>query len=129
NRGDAASHFGVARDLKALINKPVVLKDYTIQSTLGKRNFNVEVLNPQACIRYCGVVISDISISESPEWLKNRLKSIGLSPINNVVDITNFILHDLGQPLHAFDLDKIKGGKIIVRNAESGKSFTTLDGI
>jgi phenylalanyl-tRNA synthetase beta chain len=129
NRGDAASHFGVARDLKALINKPVVLKDYSIQSTLEKKNFSVEVLNPQACIRYCGVVISGISISESPEWLKNRLKSIGLSPINNVVDITNFILHDLGQPLHAFDLDKIKGDKIIVRNAESGKSFTTLDGI
>jgi len=129
NRGDAASHFGVARDLKALINSPVVLKDFAIQSTSANGDFKVEVQNPQACIRYCGVVISGITISESPEWLKNRLLAIGLSPINNVVDITNYILHDLGQPLHAFDLDKVIGNKIIVRNAEQNSPFTTLDGV
>lgn len=129
NRGDAASHFGVARDLKALINSPIELKDFAIKPASQKVAFNVEVQNPEACLRYCGVVITGITVSESPEWLKNRLLAIGLSPINNVVDITNYILHDLGQPLHAFDLEKVKGNKIVVRNTEPGSQFTTLDGV
>jgi phenylalanyl-tRNA synthetase beta chain len=130
NRSDAISHYGVARDLAAglgiAVTKPsveafqVANNDYVV---------NVTVENSEACPRYSGVTISGVNVTESPDWLKNKLNSIGLRPINNVVDVTNFILHELGQPLHAFDGDKIKGNQIIVKTLADGTPFTTLDGV
>jgi len=135
NRSDAASHLGVARDLAAILNSQTHSHNYQINvhglhelgeaTTLNEVEIVVE--NTDACKRYSGLVISGIQVKESPDWLKNRLQSIGLRPINNIVDITNFVLHELGQPLHAFDLDKIKGKKIIVRSAKEGEKFKTLD--
>ena len=89
----------------------------------------VEVVNTEACLRYSGVTIKGVTVKESPEWLQNKLRTIGLRPINNVVDITNYILHGMGQPLHSFDAGKIKGGKVIVKSAEEGQKFVTLDGV
>ena len=128
NRADAASHYGVARDLKVLLDRDLCLpslQDFKIDNT----NAPIEVVveNAEACPRYSGVVISGISIKESPNWLKNRLKAIGLSPINNVVDITNYVLHDLGQPLHAFDMAKIINNKVIVKTLPQDTPFKTLD--
>lgn len=128
NRADAASHIGVARDLKALLARPLHWPDvngFAIDS--NNRRISVEVQNPDACPRYTAVTISGIQVQESPEWLKERLQSIGLAPINNVVDVTNFVLHELGQPLHAFDADKIRGGKVVVRTLPGGTVFRTLD--
>ena len=135
NRADAMSHWGVARDLRAgLIQKnsnqselitPSVNKFKVEKRTL---KIDVKVENTKLAPRYCGVTISGITVKPSPEWLKNRLKSIGLSPKNNIVDVTNYVLHELGQPLHAFDAAKING-KIIVKTVASGTKFTTLDGI
>jgi phenylalanyl-tRNA synthetase beta chain len=137
NRSDAASHMGVARDLVAILNSSNNSSDYTVtinglNDLPEATNINtiaVSVENTAACQRYSGLVISGITVKESPDWLQNRLRSIGLRPINNIVDVTNFVLHELGQPLHAFDLDKIKGKKIIVKNAAEGQKFKTLDGI
>ncbi len=134
NRIDAASHIGVARDLAAYLRNSVE-QGYKKPSVDGFKvdNHNleipVEVKNPEACPRYSGVTISGVTIKESPEWLKRRLKTIGLSPINNVVDVTNYVLYEVGQPLHAFDADEIKGGKVIVRTLSSGTKFVTLDGV
>ena len=135
NRVDAASHFGVARDLAAffaLKDKSVKLlrpsvEAFAVQNTI--LSIPVEVENTDACPRYSAVTISGVKVAESPDWLKNRLKIIGIRPINNIVDITNFVLHELGQPLHAFDADKIAGGKVIVKTLPEGTLFTTLDGI
>ena len=133
NRVDAASHFGVARDLAAYLNqngtdvtlvKPSV-EDFKVDKQEGAAT--VEVQNEVACPRYSGVTIEGVTVEESPEWLKNRLTAIGLRPINNVVDITNYVLHETGHPLHAFDLAEIPGRKIIVRNFASGTKFMTLD--
>ncbi|WP_339844900.1 phenylalanine--tRNA ligase subunit beta [uncultured Dokdonia sp.] len=135
NRADAMSHWGVARDLKAGLLQHEVNKGLITPSTssfkIEKRlhKIDVQVLDAEKAPRYAGVVISDLKVSESPEWLKHRLKAIGLSPINNIVDATNYVLHDLGQPLHAFDLNKIAGDKIEVRTVEAGTKFTTLDGV
>ncbi|WP_405225221.1 phenylalanine--tRNA ligase subunit beta [Dokdonia sp. Asnod1-B02] len=135
NRADAMSHWGVARDLKAGLLQHEVNKGLITPSTssfkIEKRlhKIDVQVLDAEKAPRYAGVVISDLKVSESPEWLKHRLKAIGLSPINNIVDATNYVLHDLGQPLHAFDLNKITGDKIEVRTVEAGTKFTTLDGV
>ena len=134
NRIDAASHIGVARDLAAYLRNTVE-QGYKKPSVDGFKldNHNleipVEVKNPEACPRYSGVTISGVTIKESPEWLKRRLKTIGLSPINNVVDVTNYVLYEAGQPLHAFDADEIKGGKVVVRTLNSGTKFVTLDGV
>ncbi|MDG1279341.1 MAG: phenylalanine--tRNA ligase subunit beta [Algoriphagus sp.] len=128
NRADAASHLGVARDLKALLKKELCLDsvaDLKIEANGPK--ISVEVENSIDCPRYAGVVLSDIKVGPSPQWLQNFLKSLDLEPINNVVDITNFILHDLGQPLHAFDADRISEGKIIVGKSPKGSVFKTLD--
>ncbi len=134
NRADAMGHFGVARDLKAALlqqfQQDLDIKDPTKESlTIDNQNTIVEVVveDFELCPRYTGVTIEGLEIKESPEWLQNRLKTIGLSPINNVVDATNYILHDLGQPLHAFDLDEVKGNKIVVRKGLGGEKFTTLD--
>lgn len=133
NRIDSASHIGVARDLAAnlqqsnpdiKVNWPDVDNFKTNNNTFPVK---VTIENPEACSRYCGVTISGIKIDESPDWLKNRLRSIGLSPINNVVDITNFVLHECGQPLHAFDGDKITGNHVIVKTLPTATKFVTLD--
>jgi len=135
NRIDAASHFGVARDLAAFF----ALKDKTVQlqkpsvDAFAVQNKNltipVKVENAEACPRYSAVTISGVKVTESPDWLKNYLKIIGLRPINNIVDVTNFVLHELGQPLHAFDADKIVGGEVRVKTLPEGTSFVTLDGV
>ena len=129
NRGDAASHIGVARDLKALTNSEVRSSQYTVhgQKTVNSHPITVNIIDGEGCLRYSGISISNITVKESPDWIKNKLKVIGVSPINNIVDATNYVLHELGQPLHAFDADKIAGQKIIVKKAEAGSTFTTLD--
>lgn len=130
NRADAASHYGVARDLHALLKEPVMLPkvaDFKVNNTT--RPIAVEVKSPEACPRYAGVTLSGLTVGPSPEWMQKRLRAIGLSPINNVVDVTNYVLHELGQPLHAFDADKIKGNKVVVQTVEEDTVFTTLDGV
>lgn len=139
NRIDAASHYGVARDLAAYLTangegfapvrarRPAV-DDFTIDDPTAKC-VSVRVDAPQACPRYCGVTIEGVKVAPSPEWLQKRLRLIGLHPINNIVDITNYILHGLGQPLHCFDRAHIDGDAIIVRTCEAGTKFTTLDGV
>ena len=133
NRTDAMSHIGVARDLKAALNSkdhnlkmclPSV-KDFSIDS--NSLEIKVDVQTPELCPRYSGLTISNITVKDSPEWLKNRLLSIGINPINNIVDITNYVLHETGQPLHAFDANKIDGNTIIVKTAKSKSKFITLD--
>lgn len=129
NRADAASHLGVARDLKALLGRDLALDDAPeLQIETSGPAIQVEVENAADCPRYAGVVITDLKVGPSPAWLQNFLKALDLDPINNVVDITNFILHDLGQPLHAFDADKISEGKIIVGKLPKDTKFVTLDG-
>ncbi len=133
NRVDAASHFGVARDLAAYLNieeEFELKKPSARKANIGSESTAVEVLveNTKDCPRYSALTITNVNVGPSPDWLQNRLKAIGLKPINNIVDITNYVLHELGQPLHAFDLDKITGNKVVIRNAKEGDSFTTLDG-
>ena len=129
NRPDALSHIGVARDLSAIFNRKLTLPEINLtESELPAENIaSVEISDLSNCPRYCARIILDVEIKESPLWLKNKIKSIGLRPINNIVDITNFILHEIGQPLHAFDLDFLNDKKIIVRSLESNIEFTTLD--
>lgn len=128
NRADGASHMGVARDLKAAFRRPVNFPDLS-QFEIDDQSNPVEVVveNFEACPRYTGITLSGLTVKDSPKWLKNRLKSIGLSPINNVVDVTNYVLHGLGQPLHAFDMAKIGGKKVVVKTLPNGNKFTTLD--
>lgn len=135
NRIDAMSHLGVAKDVCAFLShqqKKEVLPVFPYQQNLKPDSISnkiaVSIENKDACKRYSGISISNITIAESPLWLQEKLKSIGLKPISNIVDITNFILHETGQPLHAFDAGKIKGNKVIVRLAVDGELFTTLDG-
>ncbi len=134
NRSDAMSHFGVARDLRASFlqkNPNIELISPSVSTfRIDKRTLkiDVDVKDLKLAPRYCGVTISGITVKESPDWLKNRLKSIGLTPKNNIVDVTNYILHDLGQPLHAFDASKING-KIIVKTVQAGTKFITLDDV
>ena len=135
NRVDATSHFGVARDLAAFLKqngKPADLKRPSVNAfKIDDETPAIEVVveNTEACLRYSGITIKGVTVKESPEWLQNRLKVIGLRPINNVVDITNYILHGVGQPLHSFDADKVKGNKVVVRAAVEGEKFVTLDGV
>ncbi|MBL4669621.1 MAG: phenylalanine--tRNA ligase subunit beta, partial [Flavobacteriales bacterium] len=132
NRADATGHIGVARDLVAVLGqkqeinlvKPSV-DDFKVDN--ADLNITVEVEDAELCKRYSGVTINNITIKESPDWLKNRLLSIGLTPVNNVVDVTNFVMHETGQPLHAFDVAKIKGNKVIVKTVADKTKFTTLD--
>ncbi|MBF0598154.1 phenylalanine--tRNA ligase subunit beta [Faecalibacter rhinopitheci] len=136
NRADAMSHFGVARDLYAAFKAREINGSFTSYNVeaypttdFGANPIAIEVADTEAAPRYAGVYLKNITVKESPDWLKNKLRTIGLSPINNVVDITNFILHDLGQPLHAFDADKIEGNKVTVQKLAEGTKFTTLDGV
>lgn len=127
NRGDAASHLGVARDLRALTGAEI--RNLEISNLIPIAIGTPILINVEDtdCPRYSGLCISGIEVKDSPEWLQNKLKVIGLSPINNIVDATNYVLHEMGQPLHAFDADKIAGNTIIVKKATAGSSFTTLD--
>jgi phenylalanyl-tRNA synthetase beta chain len=133
NRIDGASHIGVARDIVAYIKqtqdinykKPSV-DDFKIDNT--NLTIPVDIENNEACLRYSSITISNVKVTPSPDWLQTKLKLIGLTPINNVVDITNFVLHETGQPLHAFDVSKIDGNRVIVKTEKSGTKFTTLDG-
>jgi phenylalanyl-tRNA synthetase beta chain len=135
NRADAASHLGVARDLKAVLGRDIKMPSIeNFRPTFHNAerhltDFQVLIENTDACPRFCGLEIRGITVKESPEWLKNALLAIGLNPISNIVDITNYICHTLGQPMHAFDADEVKGHKIVVRVPEKGTKFTTLDGI
>ena len=135
NRVDATSHFGVARDLAAYLKQNGQSAELKRPNVAGFKvedeapAIDVVVENTEACLRYSGVTIKNVTVKESPEWLQNRLKVIGLRPINNVVDVTNYILHGVGQPLHAFDADKVKGNKVIVKSAVEGEKFVTLDGV
>lgn len=136
NRSDATNHLGVARDLAAALRvnhglqRGVQLPSVDAFATQN-HDLPIEVIveNAEACPRYSGVVIKGVTIGESPEWLKRRLQAVGVRPINNIVDATNFVLHELGQPLHAFDYDAIKGNKIIVKTLPAGSPFLSLDGI
>ena len=128
NRVDGASHIGTARDLKAALDRAMCVPsvdDFKVKNT--DHTVEVVVENQEACPRYAGVTIINIKVEESPKWLQARLKSIGLAPINNVVDITNYVLHETGQPLHAFDLAEVKGNKVIVKTLPEGTPFVTLD--
>lgn len=134
NRADAMSHFGVARDLAAVLHTHKIdntslkkLEDITLTNCLQDEPIQIEVLNTEACPRYCGVTIKNVQVKPSPDWLQNKLKAIGLNPINNIVDITNYVLHELGQPLHAFDADKIAGRKVMVKNLPNNTKFVGLD--
>ena len=134
NRSDAMSHFGVARDLRAAfmhkgIKSELItpsVSSFNVNSRTQKVNVIVEDSN--LCPRFMGICIDNITIDDSPKWLQNKLKSIGLSPLNNVVDITNYVLHEIGQPLHAYDLDKINSKSVHVKTLKDKTKFTTLDG-
>ena len=129
NRPDALSHIGVARDLSAIFNRELRIPklDYKESQQNIKHLASVEIEDKVNCPRYSASIVTGVKITESPDWLKNKLEKIGLRPINNVVDVTNFILHELGQPLHAFDLDQLAGQKIVVKSIKSELNFTTLD--
>ena len=128
NRVDAASHIGVARDLAALLGKKLRYPHSEIAFSENKSpELKIEIEDTEACPRYSGLVIKNIEVKDSPEWLQNSLKAVGLNPINNIVDATNFILHEMGHPLHAFDLSMIEGNQIIIKRSTAGSSFTTLD--
>ena len=137
NRGDAASHIGSARDLVAGLNRYFNTRKYHLKlPDVGAfkvdnhdLDIDVEVKDQEACPRYSGITLKDIEVKESPEWLKIKLESIGLRPINNVVDITNFVLHETGHPLHGFDAAKIKGNKVVVRKMPNQTPFVTLDDV
>lgn len=134
NRVDATSHYGVARDLAASLKRngiPAELKlpEVNLPTDIIDSRIEVKVADATACPRYQGLAIRDITVGESPEWLRNRLQAIGLRPINNIVDITNYVLHEFGQPLHAFDLAFIKGDRVHVQTVAEGTPFVTLDGV
>ncbi len=135
NRADAMSHFGVARDLRAGLMQQDINIELISPSVSNfhvderKLKIDVEIDNKDLAPRYSGISITDVEVKDSPEWIQNRLKSIGIVPKNNIVDITNYVLHELGQPLHAFDASKIKGNKVTVKTLEEGTKFITLDGV
>ena len=132
NRIDAASHMGVARDLSAATEWEMHEQSSKIDSfSINNEDLTipVRVEAPDACPLYLGVTISNLTVAESPDWLKRRLVAIGLKPINNIVDITNYVCHDIGQPLHAFDADKVAGNEVIVKTLPEGTPFVTLDGV
>jgi len=134
NRIDSASHIGVARDLAAFLSQKESIcytrpNVETFKPDNQDLTIRVTIENPEACPRYCGLTISNVVVKPSPEWLQNRLKAIGQNPINNIVDVTNYVLHETSQPLHAFDATEIKGGKVIVKTLTSGTKFVTLDGV
>ncbi|HNW56893.1 MAG TPA: phenylalanine--tRNA ligase subunit beta, partial [Bacteroidales bacterium] len=136
NRIDGGSHFGVARDLAAYLSlnanldiKALLPSVEEFKPDNDNNHFDIIIENTNDCPRYTGLTISGVTISESPDWLKNKLRAVGLNPINNVVDITNFVQYEIGQPLHSFDADMIEGKKVIVKNLPDKSKFVTLDGV
>src|SRR2546423_1955835 len=131
NRGDCLSHIGIARELAVIEKSQVQSPESKILSTNGKTSDfgSVEILDPDLCPRYAARVVRGVKIGPSPEWLTKKLESIGQRSINNVADITNYVLHEFGQPLHAFDLAKLTESKIIVRSARKAETIKTLDGV
>ena len=131
NRPDATSHVGVARDVAALLDRPLRRPAPPVPAVGGAVEdlVSVEIETPDDCPRFVGMVVRGVTVGESPEWLKDRLVSVGLRPISNVVDVTNFVMLETGQPLHAYDLDRLAEGRVVVRAAEGGEAFTTLDGV
>lgn len=131
NRPDCLSHYGVARELSTLYRRPLKKVDVSVPETgpTAAEAVNIEILNPRLCARYCARVIRDVEVKPSPEWLVRRLEAIGARPINNVADVTNYVLMELGHPLHAFDLDSVGGREIKVRCATPGETLRTLDGV
>ena len=133
NRADACSHYGVARDLYAWLvqngYQTSLHRPETSEFKVDNHDMDIDVVveNTEACPRYAGVAIKNVTVKESPGWLQNKLRLIGVRPVNNIVDITNYILHAYGQPMHCFDADKIKGGKIVVKTCQEGTKFVTLD--
>ena len=131
NRPDCLAMVGMAREASATFGKPFSYPDIDIKEENGKGEakdyVSVEINNPESCKRYCARVVTDIKVEQSPWWLQKRLMYAGMRPINNIVDITNFVMLEYGQPIHAFDINQVKGGKIIVENAKPGEVFTTLD--
>ncbi len=129
NRADALSHIGIARDLSAIYNKPLKYPEIELKESTKKSSdaASIEILDEVNCPRYVGKVIMNVEIKESPEWMKRKLKSVGLRPISNVVDVSNYVLYEIGQPLHTFDLDNVADKKIIVRQANDKEKFVTLD--
>ncbi|MEJ2595153.1 MAG: phenylalanine--tRNA ligase subunit beta, partial [bacterium] len=135
NRADAASHIGAARDLVAGLNRLENTRKHKLKIPevkgfkVDNQDLDIDVIveDPEACPRYTGVTLSNIQVKESPDWLKNKLLAIGLRPINNIVDVTNYVLHETGQPLHAFDADEIAGNRVIIKKLENGTPFITLD--
>src|SRR6476620_7208488 len=134
NRSDAMSHLGVAKDVCAYLShheqktvKPKIPFTETFKPDNNNLPITVTIENKEACQRYSGISIAGVTVKESPQWLQDKLKAIGQKPINNIVDITNFILHETGQPLHAFDAEKVAGKKVIVKNLPEGTVFKTLD--
>ena len=130
NRADAASHFGVARDIKAVTGLPLTLRDvraFALGTEAGTIDLQVEAA--EACPRFCGLEIRGVEVKESPEWLKTFLKTLGMNPINNIVDITNYVCHFLGQPMHIFDADEIRGNRVVVKKPAKDTELETLDGV
>lgn len=130
NRADCLSHFGLAREIACLLNKPLAPKESKVSATAKSIQHRITVINQNADAnpRYCGRTITGVKVGPSPAWLKNRIESIGLKSINNVVDVTNYVMMELGQPLHAFDSSQLQGGKIQIAEAKEGETFVTLDG-
>lgn len=129
NRGDAASHLGAARDLSAYFKRKIKTRQVAAREIKVNNPIEVIVENAQACPRYSGVTIRGIKVAPSPDWLQWKLKSVGLSPINNVVDISNYVMISIGQPMHAFDADEIAGNRVVVKTLPGGTKFTTLDDV
>src|SRR5450432_2589214 len=130
NRGDCLSHIGIARELAALLNRPLIQPKYSAAEsiTTAKSVTSVQIDSPQLCPHYTARILQNVKVKPSPQWLTRRLESVGLRPINNIVDVTNYVMFELGQPLHAFDFDKLEGNRIVVRNAKNGESIVSIDG-
>ena len=130
NRPDTLGHLGIARELSAVLGQPLKEQQWPLTEISEKTEevVDVQVFVEELCPRYCGLVVRGVKVGPSPEWLQRRLRAVGLKAINNVVDVTNYVLYATAQPIHAFDLDKLAGQKVIVRQAKKGESFRTLDG-
>ena len=131
NRPDCLSHYGVAREVAALYRKRLAPLEFICKeiSAPASAEASIEILNPKLCARYCGRVIRGVEVRPSPDWLVKRLEAVGQRSINNVADVTNYVLMELGHPLHAFDLTRLEGRKVIVRPAKAGEQLQTLDGV